>query len=157
MRKDLIGRTQDILKWVAEGWSFTEMYKELGCSRDALHYFLKTRKIEYKGNQSRKGRKIDPKRKTALQLIDGIENGLSIGNSTLRDRLIQDKLKEYKCEVCGANEWFGKPIPLELHHKDFNHHNSKLENLQILCPNCHAYIHKYNIITPMLEMVDRPD
>lgn len=35
-------------------------------------------------------------------------------------------------------EWNGKPIPLELHHKDGNHYNNDLTNLEVLCPNCHA-------------------
>jgi hypothetical protein len=34
--------------------------------------------------------------------------------------------------------WNDKPIPLELHHKDGDHFNNELSNLQILCPNCHA-------------------
>ena len=49
----------------------------------------------------------------------------------------------YKCECCGLSEWMGKPIPLELHHKDFNHYNNSLDNLQILCANCHMQAHDY--------------
>ena len=37
-----------------------------------------------------------------------------------------------------ADEWNGKYLVMELHHKDGNNKNSKLENLQILCPNCHS-------------------
>lgn len=32
----------------------------------------------------------------------------------------------------------GVYLPLELHHKDCNHFNNTLDNLQILCPNCHS-------------------
>lgn len=32
----------------------------------------------------------------------------------------------------------GKPIVLELHHKNGNTHDHRLENLEILCPNCHS-------------------
>ena len=32
----------------------------------------------------------------------------------------------------------GKPIPLQVHHIDGNHINNELNNLQLLCPNCHA-------------------
>ena len=40
----------------------------------------------------------------------------------------------------------GKPIRLELDHIDSNHFNNNLDNLQILCPNCHAHItHERNI------------
>ena len=38
--------------------------------------------------------------------------------------------------------WLDDDIPLELHHIDNNHHNNNLSNLQLLCSNCHSYIHK---------------
>lgn len=57
--------------------------------------------------------------------------------------MIKEGYKEYKCECCGLTEWRGKPIPLELHHKDGNHDNNKLDNLEILCPNCHAQTDNY--------------
>lgn len=47
-------------------------------------------------------------------------------------------LRGYKCECCGNEEWQGQPIPLEIHHLDGNNMNNLLENLQLLCPNCHA-------------------
>lgn len=47
-------------------------------------------------------------------------------------------LRGRKCECCGLSEWNNKPIPLEIHHLDGNHLNNTLENLQILCCNCHA-------------------
>jgi predicted HNH restriction endonuclease len=36
-----------------------------------------------------------------------------------------------------------KPIPLELHHKDGNRYNNSLNNLMLLCPNCHALTDNY--------------
>jgi len=56
----------------------------------------------------------------------------------LKDRLFNENIKERKCECCGLTVWNNLPIPLELHHKDGDRTNHKLENLQILCPNCHA-------------------
>ena len=35
--------------------------------------------------------------------------------------------------------WLGKPINLEVHHIDGVRTNNSLENLQLLCPNCHSY------------------
>lgn len=52
--------------------------------------------------------------------------------------------KEDKCERCGLSEWMGMKIPLELHHKDNNHYNNKLDNLMIVCSNCHMQLHNYN-------------
>lgn len=64
-------------------------------------------------------------------------------NAKKRQILIDRGIKESKCKCCGLSEWMGKPIPLELHHKDFNHYNNSLDNLQILCANCHMQAHDY--------------
>jgi len=59
-------------------------------------------------------------------------------SNDLRKRLLKEGYKEYKCEKCGRSEWEGEQIPLELHHINGNHYDNRLENLQILCPNCHT-------------------
>lgn len=52
-------------------------------------------------------------------------------------------LRGRKCEQCGTTEWLGNPINLEIHHIDGNHNNNELENIQLLCPNCHSYTENY--------------
>ena len=47
-------------------------------------------------------------------------------------------LRGHRCELCLNTEWQNLPIPLEVHHLDGEHLNNELENLQLLCPNCHA-------------------
>lgn len=51
---------------------------------------------------------------------------------------VEEHLKEQKCEICGLTEWQGKPIVLQLHHVNGNPTDNRLENLQILCSNCHS-------------------
>lgn len=79
--------------------------------------------IIYSGNQGGRGHKTDPKRKSAEELS---KNPL-IGSHKLKLRLLEDGT-----------------IPLELHHKDGNHYNNDLANLEILCPNCHAQTDNYS-------------
>lgn len=66
-------------------------------------------------------------------------------STSLRQRLIEEGFKFRKCENCGRKTWNNQDIPLELHHIDSNHHNNQLENLQLLCPNCHAQIENRGI------------
>lgn len=61
----------------------------------------------------------------------------------LKFRLIREGIKEEKCEKCRLTEWNKSVIPLELHHIDGDRTNNKLENLQMLCPNCHAQTENY--------------
>jgi len=61
----------------------------------------------------------------------------------LKLRLFNEGIKENKCEECGLSEWLGKDISCELDHIDGNRTNHKLENLRILCPNCHSQTPTY--------------
>ena len=66
-----------------------------------------------------------------------------IPSSRTKEVLLNHKLKEYKCEICGISDWNGKDIILELHHINGNPKDDRLENLQLLCPNCHSQTHTY--------------
>lgn len=72
-----------------------------------------------------------------------IEHSTWINTNNLKKRLLKEGLKESKCECCGRTEWLGKPIKLELHHINGVKDDLRLNNLQILCPNCHAYTDNY--------------
>jgi len=56
----------------------------------------------------------------------------------LKKRLLKEGLKKHCCEECGLREWREKPVPLELHHVNGVNNDHLIENLQLLCPNCHA-------------------
>lgn len=74
--------------------------------------------------------------KTPLERI--LVEGSLFGSSKLRKRLLAERVLEARCSFCQLVEWFGRPIPLELDHVDGDGHNNRLENLRLLCPNCHA-------------------
>lgn len=71
------------------------------------------------------------------------ENSNFKTNSELKKYLLKNNFKEYRCECCGETEWMGKPIPLQTHHINGNNTDNRIENLQLLCPNCHAITDTY--------------
>lgn len=63
----------------------------------------------------------------------------------LKKRILKAGLLKYECECCGnKGEWNGKPLVLQLDHKDGNHNNHSIENLRFLCPNCHSQTNTYS-------------
>ena len=104
---------------------------------------LKRRAIElgcYKTNQGGKGAKKtkeEGKNKIPLlEILDGKHPQYQ--TNKLRIRLISAGIKEERCEICNITEWNGLPVSLELDHIDGDRTNHRLENVRIICPNCHS-------------------
>lgn len=83
----------------------------------------------------------DHKSILSTSLDDILTENSGWSSHSVRIKLITHGLKEHKCEICGLTEWQGKPIPIDLHHKNGDHFDNRLENLQILCKNCHYQVH----------------
>lgn len=64
--------------------------------------------------------------------------GTHRGRYQLKMRLIKEGLKASRCERCGLVDWQGDRITLALHHVNGVRDDNRLENLQLLCPNCHS-------------------
>ena len=86
-----------------------------------------------------KGLTIGPKKPLAYYLV----KGKYTNSNSLRKRLINEGIFSHKCNRCGITEWNNVLCPLELEHKDGDHLNNELSNLELLCPNCHAQTSTY--------------
>ena len=134
MRTDILERKNEIIEMIDNNEPKALICRMLKCKPLTLDGFLKKMNITYKGNRGLKGKKICEGRKTAIEYMQKTILKVPI----LRKKLIEDGIKKDECEKCGNIEWMGQKIPLELHHKDGNRFNNELENLEILCPNCHS-------------------
>ena len=71
------------------------------------------------------------------------ENKIYISSVRLKKLMFKFGVKQTKCECCNLELWNNKPLSLALHHIDGDKLNNRLDNLQILCPNCHSQTDNY--------------
>lgn len=76
-------------------------------------------------------------------LSELLTEGRSVSTNALKLRLIREGVKRHRCERCLRTAWNGRPIPLELDHINGRRNDNRLENLRVLCPNCHAQTDTY--------------
>ena len=138
---------EQLIEAVKNSLSKAEVIRKLGLIVGGANYSTITRNIKrlnldtshFTGqgwNVGSRYRTVVPKRPLSEVLV---ENSTWINTNNLRKRILDEKIKERKCEICGATEWLGELIPLELHHINGIRDDLRIENLQILCPNCHAH------------------
>lgn len=77
-------------------------------------------------------------RSAGMPLKELLTVGTHRGRYQLKMRLIKEGLKASRCERCGLVDWQGDRITLALHHVNGVRDDNRLENLQLLCPNCHS-------------------
>lgn len=116
------GSSRDVLK---------RRIQELGCSTEHFDRTANRKKVT----------SSFPK-KTLSEIL--VENSSYTSIDRLKKRLVKEGILEYKCAHCGINTWNGKPLSLQLHHKNGKNNDHRIENLEFLCPNCHSQTDNYS-------------
>lgn len=144
MTKKYRGTDQDFAKLVSESVNFSDLIKKMGlkvypgnfqtCHKLIARLGLSTE--HFSQNYSTSGNKTYP-------IEDYLTNQRTTSTNRLKLRLIKEGILQHKCYHCGITEWNGQPTPIQLEHIDGDSRNNSLENLTILCPNCHAQTETY--------------
>jgi DNA-binding CsgD family transcriptional regulator len=114
---------------IDEGLSMRDCMERFGFSRDAWGKAVKRGDIV-------PGEWITP-------LGELLVAGRRRSRGHVKSRLLRAGLKEDRCERCGLSEWQGKRINMHLHHINGDGVDNRLENLELLCPNCHSQTDTY--------------
>lgn len=64
--------------------------------------------------------------------------GSTFPTSKLLQVILREGYRERRCESCGNDAWLGLPIAIEVDHANGVRDDHRLDNLRLLCPNCHA-------------------
>jgi len=73
-----------------------------------------------------------------------LRKGIKVTNTYLKKRLIKEGLIEDKCDICDqGNMWNGEYLSLHVDHKNGDPTDHRLENIRLLCPNCHSQTGNY--------------
>ncbi len=106
--------------------------------RYCLKYNIDIGQIEYKNDRGNKY-------KRTLSNEELFVSNSTTSTKTIRERIFKDDLIKYECKHCSnPGEWNGKKLSLQVDHINGINNDHRLENLRLLCPNCHSQTTTFN-------------
>jgi hypothetical protein len=137
--------TEDLKAAVASSTSIRQVIEKLGLvpaggNYEQIKRAIKEHKLDtttITGMGWRKNRTFPFTPRIQLETI--LTKDSNFQSFKLKKRLFLVGLKKPKCELCGwAKMSPDGRIPVELDHINGDRYDNRLENLRILCPNCHS-------------------
>lgn len=140
---------KELKEAVASCFSARAAMKKLGLAASGSGYKsfialiedLSIDKTHWLGQAYLKGKNHSYNKKLSLDEIL-VENRY-FNSYKLKNKLLKEGIFDYKCFICFINEWNGKRLALHLDHINGNNHDNRIENLRLLCPNCHSQTETY--------------
>lgn len=135
---------EEFEKIILESTSYAQVIKKIGKNPTAGSYKFVKKQIEiynidtkhFTGNAHLKGKTHDWSKKEPIETFL-VENCLC-SRTNLKRRLVKEGLLKYECCECGISNWRGNKISLQLHHLNGISNDNRIENLCLICPNCHS-------------------
>lgn len=142
--------TREVLEpVVAASTSVSDVLRRLGLDVVGGHHAHISRRIKRYGidtshftRPSRAGRSLRPS-PAHLLVEQNPDEARRIPGDRLKRAMAMAGVAE-RCALCGTEPlWQGHPLPLEVDHVDGDWRNNRVENLRLLCPNCHSTTDTY--------------
>lgn len=117
----------NVQRYYDEGHSVLECGRHFGFSKGAWHKAMQRGEL-----------KARPPARRLSDLLSAPK-----GRTNIKRRLLEAGLLENRCQECGLNAWLGESLTVQIDHINGIHDDYRLENLRMLCPNCHSQTETY--------------
>jgi len=137
---------QELIELIETNNNINQILKQLGVNSNGSGAYN-----TFKNHCNRMGVEI-PKNKNKMSGSFSKKtplNDIMVENSTysrghLKQRLIKENILDYVCNICHIDKWENKEISLHLDHINGINNDNRIENLRLLCPNCHSQTETYS-------------